>query len=41
MVKQRDFEAEKNKISSFGFMSYCHFPDRNGSKSTIVSQKPV
>ena len=42
MVKQRDFESEKNKqISNFGLMSYGHFMARNGYKSTIVTQKPV
>ena len=32
MVKNRDLEAEKNQISIFVFMSYGHFPTRNGSK---------
>ena len=40
MVKELDFEAEKNrkKISNFVFLSYGHFPARNGSKSTIATK---
>ena len=44
MVKKWDIEAErkiqinvKNRISNFVFMSYSHFPTRNGSKSTITT----
>ena len=45
MVKDREFEAEKDlkcqfyKLFNFAFMSYGHFPARNGSKSTIDTQK--
>ena len=49
MVKEQDFEAEKKiqnpnkcktiQISNFTFMSYGHFLARNGSKSTIKTQK--
>jgi hypothetical protein len=39
MVKEQNFEAEKNQSSNIGFMSYGHFPARNGSKSTISPQK--
>jgi hypothetical protein len=44
MVKKWDIEAErkiqinvKNQISNFVFISYSHFPARNGSKSTITT----
>ena len=32
-------KCKKNQISNFGFISYGHFSARNGSKSTIVTQK--
>jgi hypothetical protein len=45
MVKERDFEAEKNQNKCKKIkhptlvLSYGHFPARSGSKSTITSQK--
>ena len=40
MVKQRDFEAEKNQqISNFGFMAYGHFPARKGLNQQLSVKK--
>jgi hypothetical protein len=46
MVKQQDFEAKKirmnvKKSNIQLWFYYGHFAARNGSKSTIVAQKPV